>query len=123
MVKHFPMARGLISRVRRRPEAVVRAVDGVSLTIMPGETMALVGESGCGKSTTGRCVLYLQPPTAGEVVFDGQTIDPDDAFGNARSPQGYADHLPGPELIAQPSDDRWADAEGSDRISPYRSRE
>ncbi len=76
MVKHFPLTRGLISRIRGRPEAVVRAVDGISLTIMSGETMALVGESGCGKSTTGRCVLYLQPPTAGEVVFDGQTIDP-----------------------------------------------
>jgi oligopeptide/dipeptide ABC transporter ATP-binding protein len=55
---------------------VIRAVDGVDLTIREGETLALVGESGCGKSTTGRCILYLQDPTAGTVSFRGQQIDP-----------------------------------------------
>jgi oligopeptide/dipeptide ABC transporter ATP-binding protein len=52
----------------------VRAVDGVSFTIGAGETFALVGESGCGKSTTGRCLLHLTPPTSGGIWFEGQDI-------------------------------------------------
>jgi oligopeptide/dipeptide ABC transporter ATP-binding protein len=76
LVKHFPLRGGLIDRLQRRPAQVIRAVDGVDLTIREGETLALVGESGCGKSTTGRCILYLQDPTAGTVSFRGQQIDP-----------------------------------------------
>jgi oligopeptide/dipeptide ABC transporter ATP-binding protein len=76
LVKHFPLRGGLIDRLHRRPAQVIRAVDGVDLTIREGETLALVGESGCGKSTTGRCILYLQDPTAGTVSFRGQQIDP-----------------------------------------------
>lgn len=76
LVKHFPLRGGLIDRLQRRPAAVIRAVDGVDLTIREGETLALVGESGCGKSTTGRCILYLLDPTAGTVKFRGQAIDP-----------------------------------------------
>jgi peptide/nickel transport system ATP-binding protein/oligopeptide transport system ATP-binding protein len=76
LVKHFPLRGGVIDRLQRRPAQVIRAVDGVDLTIREGETLALVGESGCGKSTTGRCILYLQDPTAGTVSFRGQTIDP-----------------------------------------------
>ncbi len=79
LVKHFPLRGGLLDRVQRRPAQVIRAVDGVDLTIREGETLALVGESGCGKSTTGRCILYLQDPTAGTVQFRGQTIDPSNA--------------------------------------------
>jgi peptide/nickel transport system ATP-binding protein/oligopeptide transport system ATP-binding protein len=79
LVKHFPLRGGVFDRIQRRPAQVIRAVDGVDLTIREGETLALVGESGCGKSTTGRCILYLQDPTAGSVKFRGQAIDPTNA--------------------------------------------
>ncbi len=68
--KHFPLRRGLGPRGSRK----VLAVDGVSFTIAPGETLGLVGESGCGKSTTGRALLRLIEPTAGEVSFAGQNL-------------------------------------------------
>jgi peptide/nickel transport system ATP-binding protein len=68
--KHFPL-RGLLGALTGH----VYAVDGVSFTINRGETLSLVGESGCGKSTVGRCILRLTEPTAGEVLIDGQRID------------------------------------------------
>jgi oligopeptide transport system ATP-binding protein len=78
LVKHFPIAGGMFDTLRGRPKRAVRAVDGVDFSIARGQTLALVGESGCGKSTTGRCVLHLQRPTAGEVFVDGERVDPDD---------------------------------------------
>jgi oligopeptide/dipeptide ABC transporter ATP-binding protein len=74
LVKHFPLGRGLLARVRPGPPRVVRAVDGVSFRIDPGETLGLVGESGCGKTTTGRLVLRAIDPTRGRIVFDGEDI-------------------------------------------------
>ncbi|MEO8485776.1 MAG: dipeptide ABC transporter ATP-binding protein [Betaproteobacteria bacterium] len=70
LVKHFPVRRGLFSRA----SGAVRAVDGVSFDLAVGETLALVGESGCGKSTTGRLVLRLLEPTSGTVTFDGEDL-------------------------------------------------
>ncbi len=70
LVKHFPVR----SRLFGRATGAVRAVDGVSFDVAVGETLALVGESGCGKSTTGRLVLRLLEPTAGHVYFDGDDI-------------------------------------------------
>jgi oligopeptide/dipeptide ABC transporter ATP-binding protein len=71
LVKEFPLRGGTF--VRRRVGAV-HAVSRVSFTIAPGETLGLVGESGCGKSTTGRCVLQLIRPTSGSVRFDGTEL-------------------------------------------------
>ncbi len=67
---HFPVRAGVL----QRPVAWVRAVDGVSFAINEGETVGLVGESGCGKTTLGRTILQLIEPTAGEVLFAGQPI-------------------------------------------------
>jgi peptide/nickel transport system ATP-binding protein len=69
--KHFPIRSGFLSGVT----GYVYAVDGVSFSIDKGETLSLVGESGCGKSTVGRTVLRLLEPTSGQVVLDGQRID------------------------------------------------
>ena len=69
---HFPVTEGLLIP---RVVASVKAVDGLSFQIMKGETLGLVGESGCGKTTTGRCILQLENPTSGEIVFHGQDIN------------------------------------------------
>ncbi|HEY5378930.1 MAG TPA: dipeptide ABC transporter ATP-binding protein [Pseudolabrys sp.] len=68
--KHFPISKGLLQRAA----GTVFAVDGVSFSITPGETLGLVGESGCGKSTVGRTVLRLIEPTGGEIKIDGTDI-------------------------------------------------
>src|SRR3954470_20649790 len=68
--KHFPLARGLLAR----SIALVKAVDGVSFAIEPGETLCLVGESGCGKSTVGKVLMRLMEPTEGTIRLDGADI-------------------------------------------------
>lgn len=68
--KYFPIRGGILSRVIGQ----VHAVDGVSLDVAPGETLGLVGESGCGKSTTGRCIMRLIEPSEGEIWFKGENV-------------------------------------------------
>ncbi|MFM8344578.1 MAG: ABC transporter ATP-binding protein [Betaproteobacteria bacterium] len=70
LVKRFPVRSGLL----RRTAGQVHAVDGVSFELLEGQTLGVVGESGCGKSTMGRCILRLIEPTSGQVVFDGQDV-------------------------------------------------
>ena len=67
---HFPVRRGILQRVVDH----VRAVDGVSFKIQPGETLGLVGESGCGKTTVGRTILRLIPATSGAVRYEGENV-------------------------------------------------
>src|SRR5512142_1958279 len=67
LTKYFPITRGFL----QKQIGAVRAVDDVSFSIKRGETLGLVGESGCGKSTTGRCILQLHHPTSGKVDFEG----------------------------------------------------
>lgn len=71
LVKHFPIRQGVIFS---KQVGAVQAVDGISFNVNKGETLGLVGESGCGKTTAGRCILRLIEPTSGEVKFDGKDV-------------------------------------------------
>lgn len=69
LAKHFPINTGFFNK-----NASLKAVDGIDLTVYAGETLSIVGESGCGKSTTGRCLLRLIEPTSGQLYFEGQNL-------------------------------------------------
>lgn len=71
LVKHFPIRQGIIFS---RQIGAVQAVDNITFNIHKGETLGLVGESGCGKTTAGRCILRLIEPTSGDVIFDGRNV-------------------------------------------------
>ena len=68
---HFPISEGFLFE---KNLSVVKAVDGISFSIKKGETLGLVGESGCGKTTTGRCILQLEKPTEGQILYEKQDL-------------------------------------------------
>ena len=90
LVKHFPVKQGV-----GRRKATVRAVDGINFEIRKGETLGIVGESGCGKSTTARLLMMLIKPTAGEIIFDGESLT-----GGTLSLHDYRRHV---QLVFQDS--------------------
>ena len=70
--KYFPVTEGIVVQ---KTVAEVKAIDDISFKILKGETLGLVGESGCGKTTTGRCILQLERPTSGQIIYDGTDMD------------------------------------------------
>ena len=90
---YFPVTAGIFFQ---KAVADIKAVDDVSFFVRKGETLGLVGESGCGKTTTGRCVLQLYKPTAGKIMFHG--VDPLHLEQSEHAPNAApdADHIPGP---------------------------
>ena len=95
--------RGPRRRVPRRARAEGHAVSGVSLDVGPGETLGLVGESGCGKSTTGRAIMQLPRPPSGRSCLEGMDLTRPRAKAAAPRPPPAADDLPGPDLVAEPA--------------------
>ena len=71
LVKHFPLTKGILFK---KQVGAVQAVDGIDLKLYKGETLGVVGESGCGKSTTARLLMRLEKPTAGQILFHGEDI-------------------------------------------------
>src|SRR5918998_1160449 len=108
LVKHFDVKRSWLGR----PLTTVKAVDGVSFALAPGETLALVGESGCGKSTVGRLVMRLIDATAGRIVVDGTDV----------TTLGERDFRPFRRAVQLIFQDQWACDRSSRRVIRTNSR-
>ena len=114
-VEHLKVYFPILTGVFQRKSGEVRAVDDVSFEIRKGETLGLVGESGCGKSTTGRALIRLREATAGSVKFDGVDLTSVSRQRAAAHAAPDADHLPGPVLVAEPAHDGRLDHLRADR--------
>src|SRR5687767_5059844 len=86
LYKYFPVHQPILDSLLRRPQAQVKAVDDVSFVLARGEVLAVVGESGCGKTTIARTLIGLELQTKGDVLFDGKTVN---AHENAPVQQPY----------------------------------
>ena len=113
--RHFPIFRG---NVLRRRTGTVKAVDGISINIMPGETYSLVGESGCGKTTTSRMLLMADQPTEGNIYFDDRPIEPVLRSRTAKLQGLGAGRVPGSVELPEPQDARRPDRLGTADHSP-----
>ena len=103
VTKHFAIKKGLFSKVTGH----VKAVDGVSFDIQRGNTLGLVGESGCGKTTTGRLILRLIGATSGKVLFNDVDVFSLKRFGTSHNTQENADHISGSVQFSQSQNDCW----------------
>ena len=120
LTTHYPVRRGLTERLTRAPRLEVHAVDGVSFRLARGEMMALVGESGCGKTTTAQTILGMVKPTSGAIRLNGTDIAQAGRAADAPAAAHPADDLPGPLRVARPAVPgpgigRGADAGARDR--------
>lgn len=97
----------------KSPTGTLHAVDGVNFSIRRGETLGLVGESGCGKSTIGRLILGLHQSTSGEILFNGQDICKMNKKQLHDLRKDLQIILPGPVLLPEPPDVHWGDHRGT----------
>ena len=108
--KYFPVTRGLVFQ---KEVGSVKAVDGVNFSLRRGETLGVVGESGCGKSTMARCIARLLEPTGGSITFEGRDITHLDRSRHAAGAARHDDGLPGPVRLAEPAQARRLRSSGS----------
>ena len=104
LVVHFPVTEGVL---REKQVGTVKAVDGLSFDVRKGETLSIVGESGCGKSTTALAILRMSPVTAGRILFEGRDITELTQKSTAPCAATYANDLPGSFRIAQSAHEGW----------------